>query len=346
MTDRALFSNCGFEIFDNKIWFVPFFLNMLCGYSIDDNKIVFAMTLSDVNVDVGLSYNTIEIDGKLLSIPARGNDIYILDKNSRLNRYSVEDLSTKEKYSESCKLNSSIIVFPIEALDILIINGDEIKKVGWNKGAVLSCIVRNSKVYFTNGTNNIYTITESGGISCIKITDLDNICNIQFWNNYTVAVSSDGGVYLIDLNKGKCERQILRAKKDDYFTSTILFNDKLFLFPNKDYTTIWIYDLLSDSVSYLSVEEDENINEKWIYNSFGEPKVHDSKIFVMSPKHNALLIIDNDTIYKKTIMLEAPYEEKVKLMKYRLNNKSFMIEDDIATLDVYLNALTEGKFDI
>lgn len=341
MMDNLLYTQYGFEIYKNKIWFVPFSVNMLCGYSLDNCKIDFKELLLDESVERALSYNTVELDGRLLSIPARGTNLYALNESFQLSQYSVGESSTKEKYAPTCKINSSIIIFPIEALDILIIQGDEISRIQWNQGVVLSCTACKNKAYFTNGTSNIYSITESGCISNIRITNMDKICGVQFWKELTIAVSSDGGVYLIDLNKGKCMRQLLIANKGDYFISSVIHNDKLYLFPNNDYTTIYIYDFFADSVAHLSISKDENINEKWLYNSFGVPKVYDSKIYVMSPKHNALLVIDNDNVEKKIISLEVSYEEKTKLMKSKLKKKYIVSENDIFSLDVFIDILNK-----
>ena len=69
--------------------------------------------------------------------------------------------------------------------------------------------------------------------------------------------------------------------------------------------------------------------------------MYDSKIYVMSPKHNALLVIDNDNVEKKIISLEVSYEEKTKLMKSKLKKKYIVSENDIFSLDVFIDILNK-----
>lgn len=332
MKSRNVWSNDGIEIYDNEVWFVPFETNVLCSYSLSERKVNRIFTLNEWEVSSGISYNTIEFEENIISIPGRGEGIYFVDKDKKINIYDKIGDGIEEKYDCAVKFNSSVYIFPLGEQEILKVSMDKMEKIEWNGGGVSSAVVYNDNIYFTNVTNSVFKIDKDDKIKRCIISGIDEVNNICFWKNSAIVLSKDGQVSLVDLEENKVIKQPLSIGEGDFFSSSVVLNDRLYLFPYKDSTTIWIYDLENQKIHHIKIEKGDKYNEEWEYNAFGHSTVYENKIYVMSPSNNALIVINQDEIETIYIDLKPNEEEQFEYMRKAFEHGILVEENDFSSL--------------
>ena len=328
MRNRIVWSNDGFALDKDYIWFVPYEINVLCKYNINKKIIDEYYLLNDCMAEEAAVYNTTIWNDRVVAIPARSKNLVVI-KNNEKKEYSVDEENLgKEKYRCCVGLKNDIYIFPLGEQYIIKYYSDQIEKIKFSYGAIVSCTVLKNNIYFINSENRLFKTNESFcNIVPLDVTGVIHVCACNAFGEGVLLLTKEGKVFWASadmLETGETSA-IVQMNTGDYWGTCLCMEEKIVLFPYYDCTKIWIYDCETKLMDSIDIEMDENFNEEWTYNSFGSPIERNGNIYFMSPKHRAFFEINvkNKKVGRHHIYLKLEKDDSLIMLKNKID--SFLV---------------------
>lgn len=340
MNDMPIWSNDGFDVDNNHVWFVPFEINILCKYSMKKRIVEEYFVLDDC--DEGAVYNVKIWNDSIVAIPARSKNLTIFQANKIKGHKVSEKSRLEEKYGRSLIIKGSLYIFPISEPFVIKCSTDKLEKINFSYGFVTSCGLIGDEIYFTNHKNTLFKTDENfENTMRLGISGTEDICCVSGFQDTLFVLTPEGEAWSLNVRDFTAVNKIARLEEDDYWSDCIYLNEELFLFPYKDCSKIWIYNFVSKEMKYLALNRDEYFNDLWQYNSFGHPVEKDGKIYVMSPKHRAFFIIDpcEKIADRCHIFLKIGEDERLMMLKKKLKILPAVHENQFQTLGTLLDCI-------
>ncbi len=319
---------------------------MICRYNMKRKAVDKYYILDSVSCRSGMAYNVICWKDFVIEIPAQDNIIRAIRKNGEIiELYADIFEDDMERFYCVEQLDSALIVFPLEKEYILKINEEKVEKIPCGIKRIISTSKYKKDILLVNNSNNIWRYSiNSNEINVFLKFDNKEICWCTSKGENVFFSTKDGKVYY--WSEGVVKEIIINKKllEGDYFSSGIILDTIVFLFPYKNTNTIYQIDLESNHISFIIIEIDNKFNLNWKYNSFSDPVLIGRKIYFMSPKHRALFVFDTvkKSIERHHVFLKLDIKDIKKIGSQISTIEKMYNENDFFALDDYLTYMIDN----
>ena len=337
-----LWTNWNIDAEDNRIWFVPFEGHILCGYNLINEKID-KIIFQKFEQNEMASFFLKIWNEKIVIAPFRDNALRVIDRNEE-KHYIMEDASAVERYNCAEVCNGDLYLFPRDEKNIIRLYGDCIEFIPSKDNGFVSLISYQDKIWGINRSNKIFMFDpESREMQSFTVKNLDEFVSIIWigiFDKGCVLTTTNGYVLFAERFDFENTHILGKAPNDDFFRTGIVADDRLILFPFDDATKVYYYDYQKKEIRYNKISD--NYSYKWAHDAFGVPIHHLGNIFVMSPKHEALLKLDAfGNLLKKYFISINPEDLSVlEIMDEDVKNNELLFEKrGFWSLDSYVEYL-------
>lgn len=310
-----LWTNWNIDVKDDRIWFVPFYGHVLCGYNLVDEKLD-KIIPQNFSQDEMAAFFVKCYGEKIVLAPDRDNEIRVVTEKNILH-YKLEDNSTNSKYDCGEVVNGELYLFPRTERCIVKMYRDDIEHIFCEYNGFVSLTSYNGEIWGVNRTNVIYSFNIEK--KCFQehhvkvLNDSESIVWIDTMKNGCIISTLNGEVFFLENFDSEKAKIICKAVNGDFFRSGIASGDRYFLFPFKDATKVFFYNYNSEELEFNKI--DDKYSYEWAHDAFGVPVNYKDRIYIMSPKHEALLELDSlGKLRKKhfiTIEPENPVRQEI-----------------------------------
>lgn len=344
--ESFLWTNWNIDVWDNRIWFVPFEGYALCGFNLISeklDKIIFQNFIQDL-----MAAFVVKVwNGKIVVVPDRDNVIRIIGENEE-KHYQLEDNRMLEKYDCAEEYNEDLYLFPRDEKNIVRLYKKNIEYIPCIINGFVALVSYNHKIWGVNRSNKVYSYDiESKKIYSHEIKDLketDGIIWIGLFEAGCVLTTTEGYVIFADQFDFENVCILGKAPDKDYFRNGIAYNHRLILFPFNDATSIYYYDGIQKIMGFNKISDDCSFG--WRYDAFGVPIKYMDCIFIMSPKHEALLKLDGwgNLLKKYYISIDSDNPVKKEIISYGFKKNQLFYENKAFwSLDTFINCVINGE---
>lgn len=236
---RLVWTQGVFSIDENKIWFVPFWINVLCVYNLKTSQMEKVIQLPDQDTDSAGYYNVRKMDELVIVIPAFEKRIYVYDiATDVLSSFDLPVAKHQcERFLFASVWDQNIYLFPVGYEYVVKINLQErklhiIATIDDKCKMFVAMTQIDEKVYLVNETDKIYVFNMS--LECFKIIGCED--SSRKYRTIThqgteklVLTDTSGRLYIQYLDDMNCEN-IFLAENIPY-DSSVCIADDIFLMP-------------------------------------------------------------------------------------------------------------------
>lgn len=339
MQERVIWTNGAMSVNAGELWLAPFEVNILCKYNVENMKMEQCIVWEDAHCQSGASYSVVKFKDMFVVVPARENVVRLVKNNELVKEYIIsENAEPRENYKCALVVGERLLLFPLEENAIIEVGENEIKKIPSPVMRASCAVIYNNDVFIVNNSNCIWKYNvETETFNSIELEEDMQVCWMGIWGRHIIITTLDGKVLLADDGTFVKLQEIAIAPEGDYFSTGIIQGDKVILFNYKDAANILSINLIDMSQRHTLIAKDSFWSD-WSYNAFGVPVEEQGKIYVMSPKHRALFVIDGDgnILERQHLVLAVNDEIGTRLIEQNLVCNKIVNESDICTLDHYL----------
>ena len=312
MKKISLWTNNGVEVEENHVWFVPFELNILCKYNVEQENIEEYFILEDWECDKAAVYNTAIWEDSVVTIPGRGRSLCIIKGDGKEEIHVVSKKEDKsEKFFCTVKTKKALYILPLEEKYVIKYSSGKIEKIPFFHGSVISACCHDKDIYFITNQNTLFKANEDfTEITEVEMEGIESVCYVNVFGDRMVLLTSAGKMMNLDLNYKDNINELACLDEDDYWASCCCIGNKIIMFPYKDFSKIWRYDCDYETVDFICIKKDEYFYEEWSFNAFGQPVEDGENIYVMSPKHRTLFVLDYEGELKGRYRITLSMKEK------------------------------------
>ena len=346
---KNIWAHESFDINEDIIWLVPYYLDLLCGYSLKERKIVFAKVFSDFCGEEDRYLNVKYVDGNLVIIPSYGDCIYVYNiRNDKTVSYSVKKCSAA-KFFQCLADKKNVYVFPFEAESYIHIilkkDGDPVfEEIGTKHNRFVSTVFIDGSIYGVNRGTGVIDLRNDtffaslGNNSDVVLTDIVNIDS-----EYLAILDANGFVYRLNKSSGDFEKWFNVETK---VHSIAFVDDKIMLFPENDKDYFFVFDLKKMELKKINL----NLNygdTKWSANAFSKAIVKKGAVYVMNTYSETLLRVNPNNLSVEVFYIPMPeltYVQK-KMICDKTQRNGCITENKIDGVDLsfYLSYVCNKK---
>lgn len=340
MGKEVLWTNNIISFIEDSIWFSAFEWNMLCCFDIKTKQLKDYMIWENVKNRIGVSYATTGWGNYVVQVPSRDNMLRMVDSQHNVIEYSISDAAdTREKYCYSVCLGDTILFFPIEENNVLILSEKGVEKRTFNISGICCVSQKEDEVLLANNSDTIWQFDQKKLMaqSFLRIEN-EKIAWCICYNDGVIIGTCSGKV--LYEKEGEQKQLLCIDQKNDCFSSGIVVSNKLILFPYADGNNVYCYDLRNGEINMIGISDDSYTAE-WEYNSFGCPVLLDDCVYVMSPKHRALIEIDanGNLVGRHQLCFEAKKEFPNPFLEQMAKCNEIYDESQLTTLEDFMEYL-------
>ncbi len=310
---RLVWTQGIFSVDENKIWFVPYWINALCVYNLKTNKMEKVIYFPDQITDSSSYYNVKKIDNLVVAIPAFEKQIYVYDTAKDI----IDSISFRsgkyccEKFLFCSVWDQSIYLFPVGYEYVVKIDLQKKKAVtldtiddGCKMFVAMTQI--NESVYLVNGTHKIYVFNMiQERFTLIESKDFSRKYRTVTHQGTEKLILSDvtGNLYLQYLDNIDCEK-IYMTGSIPYDSSECIADD-IFLMPiyEKDYFVK--IDISTKEILKICINKGNNYI-KWPHTVFSKVVFQNDWLYFFSTQYRMLFVYNIRTGKEITYQIEMP----------------------------------------
>lgn len=310
---RLVWTQGIFSIDENRIWFVPYWINVLCVYNLKTNKMEKIIHFPDQDTDSAGYYNVKKINELVIVVPAFEKRIYVYDSAADVVS-SFDLLAAKykcEKFLFASVWNQNIYLFPVGYEYAVKINLQEMKlniiDIIDDKCKMFVAMTQiNEKVYLVNETNQIYIFDMS--LESFKIIVCEDASRkyrtiTHQGTEKLVLTDTTGNLYIQYLDDMNCEKFILTENIP--YDSSVCVTEDIFLMPISEKDYFVKIDINTKDVSKHYINSGANYL-KWPHAVFSKVVCEDNFLYFFSTQYRMLFVYDIRTGKEISYQLEMP----------------------------------------
>lgn len=303
MSKNYVWTNLGFIVEDDNLWFVPFWMNVLCEVNLSTMQIGKVKAFPHMFTEAGGIYNVRKYQEYIINVTAVDdvNYLYDIPADNMLAIPLKEDAYACEKFFNCTFWNNHAYFLPRDYNSILKLNMEDktvtdisISEVG---KMFLSCVQIEQNVYLVNQSESLIVFDmEEENFERIQISGSGELNTIVLVQEHELLMSNTNGVlYIYNLQNGTMTE--IDIVKGTLFTGIAVVEDKLYLFPMYDEDNFTILNLKTLDTRKIHLQR--KLEEAGYYDArygvFSQPVVANDKVYVMNASHQCLYIIDTVT---------------------------------------------------
>ena len=340
MRKRLVWTHGSLLINNDGLWVMPFYANILCNFDLRNNKLQKCFIWEQTHIYKGASYGVVGWQNKVVMIPYRDNVIRVISKDKLIQEYLIdESASLCEHYHVTLSWHDKLFIFPVAASDIVELSEREIRKIFCPLNTVISATVYCDGIFIITDDGYIWKYdTTLEQVEQIMSNEKNHFCWMEVWQNNIVFATKEGMLLLAEDGDMKKLVEIGRAPEHTFFSNGIVGTDNILLFLNEDAERIYSFCFSDRQMYECRIEKDKYWNEDWTYNAFGKPCINDGKIYVMSPKHRALLVLDEKgrILERKYLLLDVTRKIGDEIANQGFSVSNIIEENELLALREYL----------
>ena len=347
-----VWTNGGFAVDGNDIWFVPYWENVLCKYSMDTRRMEKMVCFPEMSVTVAGSFNVKKNGEYIIVVPAFEKNLYIYNqKENLMKKFELKKRKyVAEKFNHCVSWGKNVYLFPIAYGRILKIDLkneliSEIEIPKFKDSAFVDCTSVKNKVYLVDMTNSIFIFDMEN--ETIKTYNLGG----EERKYRTIAAIADdefglsdmtGKIYIINI-KEKRENQY---NFDDVsiFDNSVCVGDEWFLFPFEDDRPVIKFNTTCFKVEKIYFNEKKHFKQ-WYANAFSKTVVYNKKIYVMNTYQRCLYVLDEEGNQIEHFFIEmGEMDDDILYELYKCGQKQGGIYEgtgDYATLEYLFSRIKD-----
>lgn len=344
---------CNFCIDQDKIWFVPYWYNLLCCYDLKEKKYDKVVKIPEKNEFPGLYNDLLLVNDKLILVPSDAKKICIYDKaTEQFEAYEL--LFTPcmiDKLSAAIEVKGNVYFLPccykhivkmeLDSKQISYLPLPEMESTVWNPQV---CATR-EEIYLLGEKNEIlvfHTQTEKIEVVCLENND-ETFAVVSSYKGDFVLIDKKGQVHIYSKNgkkKNIIANQIIgfHCEEGESFFSSILCGNKIFFLPCK---ANMIIELDCEEGIIKEAKFSEELMKKdrryfWWGQAFSSAKMWGDKILFEGIEHSKLFAVSHTTgeVQEYDLLYNCIQEEYLREISREYQNgfMRIMVEHDVLYL--------------
>lgn len=319
---RLVWTQGIFSVDKNRVWFVPYWINVLCVYNLKIDKMEKIIQFPNRAIDSAGYFNVKKIDDLVVIIPAFEKQIYVYDtiKEVMLSFDFPKMQCRYEKFMFCSVWDQHVYFFPVgyeyvvkidlREQRVTIINAIDDK---CNMFVAMTQIDEN--VYLVNETNRIYVFNMLEENFKIIVSENSNRKYRTITNQGAEKLFlSDifGNLYLYYLNDLDCEKTYMAGNVP--YDSSECVTDFIFLMPiyEKDYFVK--FDISTKNVSKIYIDKGDNYIQ-WPHTVFSKIVFENGILYFFSTQYQMFYTYNVETGEETTHKLEMPILDNQQIEK-------------------------------
>lgn len=344
----------GFSIDDNCVWFVPYMLNVLCKYNFSSNRMEKVIYIPEISVLSAGYYNVIKIQSFVVMIPGFENNVCVFDTTKNIMKIITipAEKCVRQKFQYASIWEGQLFLFPVSYSSILRVslNDFKVERIAVTNGTCngfVSATIANKKVYLVNETNKLYVFDMEEECISEQVT-FNNHVNLKTVSvmdeQLLILTDTQGNVYTYNLLTNLLNT--IWEESGMLYDSCVCYGEKILLIPllEKDY-----FEVGSVTTKKKTKIELSNVSyfENWPHAVFSKPLKKGSKVYFFSTQYKTLLQYDFETselIEMVPEYGEMDFEDVSKLIHHSSHIGG--VKEGIglhATLDTFLKVILSDK---
>lgn len=327
---RLVWTQGIFSIDENRIWFVPYWINALCVYNLQTSEMEKIIYFPNQTTDSAGYYNVKKVDHFAVVIPAFEKQIYIYDTDKDVMCTINFPFVTCccEHFVFSSMLDQNIYLFPAGYEYVLKINLQK-KEAVTIKGIDDECKMFvamtqiDESVFLVNETHKIYVfdmIQESFKLIVCNDSSRKYRTVTHQGTEKLILTDTTGNLYLQYLNDMGCEKEFMSG--DIPYDSSACIRNDIFLMPiyEKDYFVK--INLNTKDISKIYINSGDNYL-KWPHTVFSKVVCKDDFLYFFSTQYQMLFVYKPSTEEEMHYQLEMPVmsdQEIEELLRNKRNH--------------------------
>lgn len=351
---RLVWTQGIFSVDENRIWFVPYWINVLCAYNLQTNELEKTIWFPNQMTDSAGYYHVKKVDHFVVSIPAFEKQIFVYDTTKEI-MCAIDfplEACRCEKFLFSSVWNQNIYLYPAGYDYVLKINLQKkeavaIKTIDDACKMFVAMTQINESVFLVNETHKIYVfdmIQES--FKCIASNDFSRKYRTVTHQGTEKLILTDtmGNLYLQYCNESGSEEEIISG--DIPYDSSVCIGNDIFLMPiyEKDYFVK--IDFNTKDISKIYIDRGDNYL-KWPHTVFSKVVCKDDCLYFFSTQYRMLFVYEPSTGKEIHYQIEMPamsdQEMEELFQKKRGCGKIEEGSGQHATLEKFIFLAKKGK---
>ena len=295
----CLWTGGGFEVLGDRIWFVPYWVNVLCCFNRKSGQMEKMVHFPGLTTASAGFNNVKRVENRLMIIPAFEHALYVYDMDTGEIRTTGPELKhcALEKFQECAEWNGYLYVFPF-GYDAVIRLGITDPGVTFlplrhvNGQFCDSCQIHGT-IYLVNRTNQLaafdgetgrFRIYQADGEKCLRTVtraDADTL----------LLTDENSEMYLFHIRTSRFEKMAFTGIPAN---QSLVLADHIYLFPLRDGYGITRSSMDGTGVCRYEMHETSRY-QKWSSVAASKIRVDGSRVSFMNPNHQCLYEFDSRT---------------------------------------------------